>query len=159
MFRTLLFTTLVSSAALSAQAAEPSTPLTLTQANAVIARAMANAESLKAPGGAIAVVDAGGAIVSVQRLDGTFAASAGLSIGKARTAAAFQKPTSALEQSINGGRAALLTLTRHGYTPLQGGVPLMIDGRFVGAIGVSGAASAAQDEAIANAAALVPSAH
>jgi glc operon protein GlcG len=70
-----------------------------------------------------------------------------ISIGKARTAALFRRPTKAFEDIINKGRTAMTTL--NDFTPLQGGVPIVIDGQVVGAVGVSGAASAQQDEEIA----------
>ncbi|HZA66467.1 MAG TPA: heme-binding protein, partial [Geminicoccaceae bacterium] len=101
-------------------------------------------------GGAIAVVDAGGHVVALERLDGTFAAGAEISIGKARTAALFRRPTSFFENVINGGRTAMAALpSLPDFTPLQGGVPIEVDGQVIGAIGISGAASAKQDEEIA----------
>jgi glc operon protein GlcG len=121
--------------------------LTLEGAKQVIAAAVAEARGKKAPGGAIAVVDEGGNLVAVERLDNTFAAGALISIGKARTAALFRRPTKAFEDIINKGRTAMTTL--NDFTPLQGGVPIVIDGQVVGAVGVSGAASAQQDEEIA----------
>ena len=128
--------------------------LTLEGAKKVIGAAVAEAKKLNAPGGAIAVVDEGGNLMAVERLDGTFAAGANISIGKARTAAIFKRPTKAFEDIINKGRTAMTTL--NDFTPLQGGVPIIAEGQIVGAIGVSGAASAQQDEdlAIAGAAAL-----
>ena len=128
--------------------------LTLEGAKKVIGAAVAEAKKLNAPGGAIAVVDEGGNLMAVERLDGTFAAGANISIGKARTAALFKRPTKAFEDIINKGRTAMTTL--NDFTPLQGGVPIMAEGQIVGAIGVSGAASAQQDEdlAIAGAAAI-----
>jgi len=128
--------------------------LTLEGAKKVIGAAVAEAKKLNAPGGAIAVVGEGGNLMAVERLDGTFAAGANISIGKARTAALFKRPTKAFEDIINKGRTAMTTL--NDFTPLQGGVPIMADGQIVGAIGVSGAASAQQDEdlAIAGAAAM-----
>lgn len=100
-------------------------------------------------GAAIAVVDDGGNLMYLERLDGTFAAGARISIGKARTAALFKKPTAAFEEIIRNGRTPMIAL--EDFTPLQGGVPLEIDGKVVGAIGVSGAASQQRDEAVAKA--------
>ena len=117
--------------------------LTLEGAKQVIAAAAAEARRNKV-GGAFAVVDEGGNLLALERLDGTFAAGAHISIGKARTAAIFQRPTRAFEEIIRGGRTPMLAL--HDFTPLQGGVPIIADGQVVGAIGVSGAASARQDE-------------
>jgi len=122
--------------------------LSLKGAKLVIAAAIAEARRNKA-GGAIAVVDEGGNLMALERLDGTFAASANISIGKARTAAIFQKPTKAFEDVIKGGRTAMVAL--NDFTPLQGGVPIVVSERVVGAIGVSGANSAQQDEEIAQA--------
>jgi len=121
--------------------------LTLEGAKKVIAAAVAEAKGKNAPGAAIAVVDDGGNLIAAERLDNTFAAGANISIGKARTAALFKRPTRAFEEIINKGRTAMTTLPD--FTPLQGGVPIMLDGQVVGAIGVSGAASAQQDEDLA----------
>ena len=121
--------------------------LSLDGAKKVIAAAVAEAKSKNAPGAAIAVVDDGGNLIAAERLDNTFAAGANISIGKARTAALFKRPTKTFEEIINNGRTAMTTLAD--FTPLQGGVPIMMDGQVVGAIGVSGAASAQQDEDLA----------
>lgn len=129
--------------------------ITLDGANQVLAAAIAEANRVNA-GGAIAVVDSGGALIAFQRLDGTFAAGSEVSIGKARTAALFKKPTRAFEEAINGGRTALLGVEQ--MTPLIGGIPIVHDGFVIGAIGVSGAHSQDEDEqiAIAGAAAVSP---
>lgn len=120
--------------------------ISLEAAKKVVAEAVKYAKANNAPGGAIAVVDNGGNLVYLERLDGTFAASAEVSIKKANTAALFKAPSAKLENSINSGRQALITV---GHTFLQGGIPIVVDGQVVGAIGVSGAASAQQDEEIA----------
>jgi len=129
--------------------------ITLEGARKVIAAARAEAKAKNAPGAVIAVVDEGGNLVAVERLDGTFAAGGLISIGKARTAALFQRPTSVFENLINKGRTAMTSLPDSFFTPLQGGVPIMVDGRIVGGVGVSGAASAQQDEELAIAGASV----
>ena len=123
--------------------------LSIDGARRVIAAAKAEASAKNAPGAVIAVVDDGGNLMALERLDGTFAAGANISIGKARTAALFKKPTRVFEDLINKGRTAMTALTD--FTPLQGGVPIVVDGRIVGAVGVSGAASAQQDEELATA--------
>lgn len=120
--------------------------LTLDGAQAVMAAAMAYAKAHQSPGGSIAIVDAGGHLLLFERLDGSFPASASVAIEKARTAALFKFESKKLEDSINSGRDALITV---GYTFLQGGVPVMFNGQVVGAIGVSGAQSADQDREIA----------
>jgi glc operon protein GlcG len=123
-------------------------PRELTVANAKqIIAVSANAARQVNAGGAFAVVDAGGHLLYLERLDGTFAAAAAVAAGKARTAAMFQKPTRVFEEAINKGRTSMTALPD--FTPLQGGVPLVADGRVVGAIGVSGAKSAQHDEELA----------
>jgi glc operon protein GlcG len=125
--------------------------LSLAGAKRVAAAALAEARRLSAPGAAIAVTDDAGTLLYLERLDGTFAMAATVSAGKARTAALFQKPTRVFEEAINKGRTAMTALPD--FTPLQGGVPIVVDGQVAGAIGVSGAASAQQDDEIAVAAA------
>lgn len=129
--------------------------LTLEGAKKVIAAAEAYAKKNNAPGGVIAVVDDGGNLMALERLDGTFAAGANISIGKARTAVLFKRPTKAFEDIIKNGRTAMVALPDAYFTPLQGGVPITIDGQIVGGVGVSGAASAQQDEELAIAGASV----
>ena len=121
--------------------------LNLEGANKAIAAAIDYAKKNNAPGGVIAVVDDGGNLVALERLDGTFAMGATISIGKARTAVLFKKPTRFFEELINKGRTAMTAID--GFTPLIGGIPIVIDGQVVGGIGVSGAASANQDEELA----------
>jgi glc operon protein GlcG len=120
--------------------------LTLDGARRAIAAAVAQAHKNHA-GGVIAVVDDGGNLMALERVDGTFAAGANISIGKARTAALFQKATQAFEEIIAKGRTAMVAL--NDFTPLQGGVPITVDGQIVGAVGVSGAANADQDVELA----------
>lgn len=123
--------------------------LTLDGARKVIAAAKEEAKAKNAPGGVIAVVDEGGNLMALERLDGTFAAGAMISVGKARTAVLFKKPTKFFEDIIKNGRTAMVSLPDSLFTPLQGGVPIMVDGQVVGGVGVSGAASAPQDEELA----------
>lgn len=132
----------------AAQTAEKKS-LTLDGAEHIIAAAKAHAAQVKAPGGVIAVVDAGGNLMALERLDGTFAAGANISIGKARTAVLFQKPTKVFEDIINKGRTAMAALPDSFFTPLQGGIPVVLDGQIIGGVGVSGASTAAQDEELA----------
>jgi glc operon protein GlcG len=123
--------------------------LTLDGAKKVIDAVKMEARKLNAPGGAIAVVDDGGNLMALERLDGTFAAGSQISIGKARTAALFKRETKAFEEIIKNGRTAMVSLPDSLFTPLQGGVPIVADGQIVGAVGVSGAASAQQDTELA----------
>jgi glc operon protein GlcG len=142
----LLITTLGSIA--TGQVADKKS-LTLEGARKVIAGAVAYAKKNNAPGGVIAVVDDGGNLMALERLDGTFAAGANISIGKARTAVLFKRPTKAFEDIIKNGRTAMVALPDSFFTPLQGGIPIVVDGQIVGGVGVSGAASAQQDEELA----------
>jgi uncharacterized protein GlcG (DUF336 family)/mannose-6-phosphate isomerase-like protein (cupin superfamily) len=121
--------------------------LNLDGAKKAIAAAVDYAKKNNAPGGVIAVVDEGGNLMALERLDGTFAMGATISIGKARTAVLFKKPTRFFEELINKGRTAMTAVD--GFTALIGGIPIVIDGQVVGGIGVSGAASANQDEELA----------
>jgi glc operon protein GlcG len=127
--------------------------LTLDGARRVIASAQAEAKKVNAPGGVVAVVDEGGNLMALERLDGTFAAGANISIGKARTAVLFKKPTKVFEDIIKNGRTSMVAL--NDFTPLQGGIPIVVDGEVFGGVGVSGAASAQQDEELAIAGAAV----
>ncbi len=121
--------------------------LNLEGARKVIAAAEAEAGRLNAPGGVVAVVDDGGNLVALERLDGTFTAGANISVGKAKTAVMFKRPTKFFEDVIKNGRTAMVALPD--FTPLQGGVPIEFEGQIVGGVGVSGAASAQQDEELA----------
>jgi glc operon protein GlcG len=153
----LLFWLLCAAASAAALDTVDHPTLTLDGARKVAEAAMEYARANKAPGGAIAIVDAGGNLLYLARLDGTFPAAADISVGKARTAAMFRRPTRMFEDLVNKGRYAMLGVTEVApFTPLQGGVPVERQGQVVGAIGVSGAASAQQDDeiAVAGAAAL-----
>jgi len=132
----------------SAQVTEKKT-LTIDGAKKVIAASVAYAKKNNAPGGVIAVVDDGGNLMALERLDGTFAAGATISIGKARTAVLFKRPTKVFEDIIKNGRTAMVALPDSLFTPLQGGIPIIVDGQIVGGVGVSGAMSAQQDEELA----------
>lgn len=126
--------------------------LSLDMAKQLIAAAAAEARRVGAPGGAIAVVDDGGYLISAERWDNTFPSASVVSVGKARTSALFRKPTKVFEDAINKGRIAMTALPDTLLTPLQGGVPITVRGQVIGAVGVSGAASAQQDEELALAA-------
>ncbi len=128
--------------------------LTIDGAKSVAGAAIRYAHDHSAPGAAIAIVDSGGVLLYAERIDGTFQNAANISIGKARTAVLFGKPTRVFEDIVNKGRYSMLALPEiASFTPLMGGVPIEIGGQVAGAIGVSGAASATQDDEIASAAA------
>ena len=84
----------------------------------------------------IVVVDDGGHVLFLERLNDTQVASVDVGIGKARTAAIFRRPSKVFEDQVRDGRVAALALP--GATPLQGGVPIVHEGKVIGAIGVSG---------------------
>jgi len=136
----------------TAFAADTATHSLLTRegAHRAVDAALKYAREHGAPGGAVAVVDAGGHVILVERLDGTFPAGADISVGKARTAVMFKRPTKGIEDTINKGRDAMIPVAAvTWFTPLQGGIPITVNGEIVGGIGVSGASSAQQDEEIA----------
>jgi glc operon protein GlcG len=132
-----------------AQAQVTQTKQTLTLEGAKVVAAAAAAEARKGNEGAsIAIVDDGGNLMYLERIQPTFPMGATIATEKARTAALFQKPTKILEDAIVGGRTPLLNAWS---APLNGGEPILVDGKIVGAIGVSGASSAARDAVIAQA--------
>jgi glc operon protein GlcG len=88
---------------------------------------------------AAAIVDGGGTLVYFERIDGTQNGSSEVAIAKAKTAAAYKRPSKAFEEALASGRPGMLNLP--GVMPLDGGFPLISDGKIIGAIGVSGATS------------------
>jgi glc operon protein GlcG len=121
--------------------------ITLDGAKAILAAAEAEAMKNKWTV-AIAVVDEAGNLIGFHKIDDTQVGSVDIAIGKARTAARMKRPTKALEDAVAGGRTVMLALD--GVTPLEGGVPVMLDGRVIGAVGVSGVTSQ-QDAQVAQA--------
>lgn len=121
--------------------------LSLEDAKRVAAAARAEAEK---NGWAIviAVVDDGGHLMYLERMDGTQKASSRIAEAKGRTAILFKRPTKAIEDNVLEGRTVMMGLP--GAVPLEGGVPLLKDGQFVGGIGVSGVQSF-QDGVVARA--------
>jgi glc operon protein GlcG len=95
----------------------------------------------------VAVVDAGGDLVYLLRPDAAQVASTNVSVDKARTAAIYRRPSRDFEEQASGGRPSALHLAR--AVPLQGGMPIVHDGHVIGAIGVSGASSADEDQELA----------
>mgnify|MGYP000983887755 FL=1 len=93
----------------------------------------------------ISIVDTGGHLVMLQRLDAQNA-SVDIATGKARTAVNFRRPTKALEDGLAANGSALRILAVPGVTPLQGGLPIVVDGKIIGGIGVSGASEAEDEE-------------
>jgi glc operon protein GlcG len=164
MKRTALLAVLVSHlcAAPVAAAAEPAPAadpvvlqrpsLSLAAARRIVAAAEAEA-ARRGVGVVTVVVDPAGNVIELSRMDAAQVASVEVGIGKARTAAIYRRPSRDFEEQIKNGRVAALALA--GATPLQGGVPIRVDGVVVGAVGVSGDTPQVDEEiAIAGADAL-----
>jgi glc operon protein GlcG len=121
-------------------------------AAAAIAEALRNNWKMAA-----AVVDTGGHLVYFEKMDGTQTGSVAVAINKARCAALFMRPTKAFQDVLAGGGDGLRMLGLEGAVPVEGGVPLVVDGKIVGAIGLSGGASSQDGQcARAGAASIVP---
>ena len=141
---------LLSAGAARAQLPNPyGAPISLEDAKKVAAPTLAEARKNNW-NVAVAVVDISGNLVYYEKMDGTQLGSANVSIDKARSAALFKRPTKAFQDVVAAGGDGLRILRLQGAMPIEGGVPLIIDGKIVGAIGVSGATSA-QDAQCANA--------
>ena len=126
--------------------------LTLSAARKVIAAAEAEATK-RGLGVVIVVVDDSGTLIQLSRMDAAQIASVNVGIGKARTAAIYRRPSRVFEEQIRDGRVAALALAD--ATPLQGGVPILINSKVVGAVGVSGDSPQVDEEiAIAGARAI-----
>ena len=148
----LAFALLAGSAVAPALAQQPTTPpygppITLDDAK----RVMAAAELEAAKNSwqvAITILDSGGNLVMFHKIDNTQLASITASEGKARTALTFKRPSKVLDDAIAAGGAGMRLLAVKDITPLEGGIPILIDGKIIGAIGVSGALSS-QDAQVA----------
>jgi len=99
---------------------------------------------------AVAVVDTGGNLVYFEKMDGTQTGSVRVAIGKGRSAVLFKRPTKAFQDMVAAGGEGLRMLRLEGAVPIEGGLPLLMDGKIVGAIGVSGGTSQ-QDGIVAKA--------
>jgi glc operon protein GlcG len=115
-------------------------PVTLENAKKAAAAAIAEAEKNKWTM-AVAVVDPDGTLVYYEKMDNTQLGSAKVAINKARSAALYKRPTKAFQDALAAGGDGLRILGLEGAVPVEGGVPLVMDGRIVGAIGLSGAKS------------------
>jgi glc operon protein GlcG len=132
-----------------AQTASYGSNIVLEQANRAVAASLAEARKLNL-NMAIAVVDTAGQLITFSRMDNTQTGSIGVSQDKASSAAMFRRPTKAFQDAVAGGGAGLRVLTLRGANAVEGGVPLVVDGKIIGAIGVSGG-SAEQDGVVAKA--------
>jgi len=134
----------------AAQAPPPYGPaITLEQAKKAMAAAEAEARKNNW-NVVISIIDSAARLVMLQRMDNTQYGSIDIATGKATTAVNFRRPSKALEDVIAGGGAGLRLLGVQGMTPLEGGIPIVVDGKLIGGIGVSGVTSQ-QDAQIAKA--------
>ena len=99
---------------------------------------------------AVAIIDIGGNLVYFEKMDGTQTASIKVAIGKGRSAAIWKRPTKVWQDIVAEGGAGLRILALEGAVPIEGGLPLVMDGKIVGGIGVSGG-TGAQDGVVAKA--------
>ena len=141
-----LTTTLVTGALMAEELATKKA-LTLSIAKKIAAAAEAEASANKW-NVVVAILDDGGNLLYLQRMDGTQIGSVDVAIAKGQSAIKFKRPTKVFEDALSGGRQAILKLP--GAIPVEGGLPLVVDGQFLGAIGVSGVQSN-QDGQIAKA--------
>ena len=145
----------LSAATLSAQMPNPyGAPINGETAKKVAAAALAEARKNNW-NMAAAVVDPAGDLVYFEKLDGTQAASVTIAVDKARSSARFKRPTKALQDTLAAGGDGLRVLRLDGAIPVEGGVPILVDGKIVGAIGVSGGTSAQDGQCAAAGAAVV----
>ncbi len=152
-FTTLFATTalLTLSSLAQAQSAPPQYGANVSHemARKAIAGAVANAKSQNLPM-AIAIVDTAGLLIAFERMDNTQYGSVAVSQDKAASAALYRRPTKVFQDVLAAGGAGLRVLTLRGANAVEGGVPIVVDGKIVGAIGVSGG-SAEQDGVVAKA--------
>ncbi|HEY7405762.1 MAG TPA: heme-binding protein [Candidatus Angelobacter sp.] len=128
----------------------------ITAENAKKAAAAAVAEAVKNHWNmAVAVVDPNGTLVYYEKMDNTQLGSANVAIDKARSAALFKRPTKSFQDALASGGAGVRVLGLQGAVPVEGGVPLVSDGKIIGAIGLSGANSDQDGQCAAAGAAVI----
>ncbi len=135
--------------AAQAQVPQYGANVNLEQARKVLAAAIADARKQNLPM-AVAIVDNAGQLVAFERMDNTQTASVLVAQDKAMAAAMYRRPTKALQDALAAGGAGLRIITLRGATAVEGGLPIVIDGKIIGGIGVSGASSE-QDGVVAKA--------
>jgi uncharacterized protein GlcG (DUF336 family) len=124
-------------------------PISLSNAKKLTAAAMAEADRIGVPM-VVAITDPAGGLVYLEKHDIAMAGAVNVALAKGRSAALYKRPTKAFEDSLAAGGAGLRVLRLADAVPVEGGLPILIDGKLVGAIGVSGG-SGAQDGAVAKA--------
>jgi uncharacterized protein GlcG (DUF336 family) len=130
------------------------TPITAEMAKKVAAPALAEARKNQWTM-AVAIVDPNGDLVYFERMDDTQVGSVDVAIAKARSAARFKRPTKAFQDALAAGGEGLRILALEGAVPVDGGLPLVVGGKIVGAIGLSGGTSAQDGQAAAAGAAVL----
>ncbi len=133
-------TLLLASGAALAQVPQYGANVNLEQARKIVAGAIVEARKVGVPM-AIAVVDTSGQLVAFDRMDNTQTASTAIAQDKASASAMYRRPTKALQDVLAGGGAGWRVLTLRGATAVEGGVPITVDGKILGAVGVSGGSS------------------
>jgi glc operon protein GlcG len=121
-------------------------PISLDNAKKAAAAAMAEVQR-NSWTMAVAITDTGGHLVYFEKMDGTQVGSVNVAISKARSAALFKRPTKAFQDLLAGGGDGLRVLALEGAVPVEGGLPLILDGKIVGGIGLSGGASSQDGQA------------
>ncbi len=135
----------LTASSVSAQMPNPyGAPITLENAKKATAAAVAEARKNNWTM-AVAITDPAGDLVYLEKMDGTQTGSINVAISKARSAALFKRPSKAFQDFLAGGGASLRVLATEGAIPIEGGIPLVMDGKIVGAIGLSGGARAGAD--------------
>ena len=137
------------SAGVQAQVPQYGPNVNLEQARKLVAAALADARKQNLPM-AVAIVDNAGQLVAFERMDNTQTASTAVAQDKAVSAAMFRRPTKAFQDVVAGGGVGLRILTLRGANAVEGGLPIVVDGKIIGGIGVSGV-MASQDEMVAKA--------
>jgi uncharacterized protein GlcG (DUF336 family) len=140
-FAAILFAACIFSTASAQMPNAYGPPISLEAAKKVVAPALAEAAK-NSWAMAVAIVDPSGNLVYYEKMDNTQLGSAHIAVEKARTAAQFKRPTKAFQDALANGAENLRILGLPGVVPSDGGFPLLIDGKIVGAIGVSGGTSA-----------------
>ena len=124
-------------------------PITLQQADQIMTSAIQESTN-NGWTMAVAIVDAGGNLIAFKRMDNTQVGSIAVAMGKAKTANNFKRPTKVFEDAVAAGGIGLRILSLPDVVPLEGGEPILLNGKVIGAIGVSGMSSA-QDAQVARA--------
>jgi uncharacterized protein GlcG (DUF336 family) len=149
VFPPALLLVLIASSALAQMPNPYGEPITLENARKAAAAAAAEARKNNWTM-VVAITDPGGDLVYLEKMDGTQTGSVNVAIGKARSAALYKRPSKVWQDAVSGGGGGLRVLGLEGAVPIAGGVPLLMGGKIVGAIGLSGG-TADQDDQCAKA--------